>query len=174
MDAFRHWLFELQYQYCSTGTQISVVAHSFGTYLVGAYLDGFEKTTPVPFNSVILTGSILNEKFDWGGCAGGKVARIRNEIAPNDQWVKWMPDTPSAWVGLDPLFGKAGTQGFSDTTEILVQHSNKIFDHNNVIEKDFITSQWMPYLNSNRYAHYDAFFKFSLNKFAKPSENTDS
>jgi hypothetical protein len=167
VDTFRQWLFALNQEYGQNGACISVIAHSFGTYLLGAYLYGFEEEPPVTFNTLILTGSILNENYDWAKCAGNKVARVRNEIAPNDQWVKWMPENPGKWTGLDPLFGRAGTKGFSVPADILTQPSNKIFDHNNVIEKDVITSQWMPYLNSNRYAPYDEFIKFSMKKYGK-------
>ncbi|ASR89160.1 DUF6932 family protein [Alcaligenes faecalis] len=169
VDEFRQWLFATSQQYQGAG-QISVIAHSFGTYLVGAYLDGFEEPPPVTFNTVILTGSILHENYDWGKCAGIKVARVRNEIAPNDQWVKWMPDTPSKWTGLDPLFGSAGTKGFTKSADILLQPRNKIFDHNNVIERDIVTSQWMPYLNSNRYASHDEFIRYAMERYAPPSK----
>lgn len=98
-------------------------------------------------------------------------ARVRNEIAPNDQWVKWMPETPKQWTGLDSLFGSSGTKGFATPAEILVQPSNKIFDHNNVIEKDVITSQWMPYLNSNRYASDEEVMKYMLKKYDPRTEN---
>lgn len=135
MDAFRDWIYSVQRDYCQNGEQISIIAHSFGTYLIGAYLDGFEEFTPVHFNTIILTGSILNENYDWESCVGNKVARVRNEIAPNDQWVSWMPRKPAEWVGLDPLFGQAGTNGFTSASHILTQPINKIFDHNNVIKK---------------------------------------
>ncbi|CQH53347.1 DUF6932 family protein [Yersinia frederiksenii] len=159
VDAFRDWIFSIKRDFCQNGERISVIAHSFGTYLVGAYLDGFKEFPPVNFNTIILTGSILNEDYDWESCAGYKVARVRNEIAPNDQWVSWMPRRPAEWVGLDPLFGRAGTNGFNSQSSILTQATNKIFDHNNVIKKDVITSMWMPFLNSNRYAGEEEGFK---------------
>ena len=136
-----------------------MIAHSFGTYLIGAYLEGFKEFPPVNFNTLILTGSILNEGYDWESCVGYKVARVRNEIAPNDQWVSWMQRNPSEWLGLDPLFGQAGTKGFNSPSKILTQPTNKIFDHNNVIKKDVITTMWMPFLNSNKHAAEEEGFK---------------
>ncbi|CAH3609541.1 DUF6932 family protein [Citrobacter freundii] len=159
VDAFREWIYSVQRDYCQNGEQISIIAHSFGTYLIGAYLDGFEEYTPVNFNTIILTGSILNENYDWESCVGNKVARVRNEIAPNDQWVSWIPRKPAEWMGLDPLFGQAGTNGFTSASHIITQPSNKIFDHNNVIKKDVITSMWMPFLNSNKHASEEEWFK---------------
>ncbi|EMJ9289225.1 hypothetical protein R8O76_004940 [Klebsiella michiganensis] len=159
VDAFRDWIYSIKRDFCQNGEQISVIAHSFGTYLIGAYLDGFKEFPPVNFNTLILTGSILNEGYDWESCVGYKVARVRNEIAPNDQWVSWMQRNPSEWLGLDPLFGQAGTKGFNSPSKILTQPTNKIFDHNNVIKKDVITTMWMPFLNSNKHAAEEEGFK---------------
>lgn len=71
-----------------------------------------------------------------------------------------MPATPQEWLGLDPLFGQAGAKGFDCNFEMLEQYSNNIFDHNNVIKRDILTSMWMPYLNSNRNAGDEEFLKF--------------
>lgn len=170
VNAFREWIFSIKQDFCPNGERISVIAHSFGTYLLGAYLDGFKERPPVSFNTIILTGSILTEKYDWESCAGFKVARVRNEIAPNDQWVKWMPKEPENWIGLDPLFGQAGTKGFDSPSKILTQATNKIFDHNNVIEKDVITSMWMPFLNSNKYAGEEEGFRRLMEKIKKQGD----
>lgn len=159
VEKFREWIFDVNETYSNSGVRISVIAHSFGTYLVGAYLAGFQDFCPVPFNTLILTGSILNQNYDWGSCVGNKVARVRNEIAPNDEWVKWMPQHHD-WLGLDPLFGQAGAKGFNCNLDILDQYSNNIFDHNNVIKRDVVTSTWMPYLNSNRHAGDEEFMKY--------------
>lgn len=167
VNAFRDWVYQIKNEYCTDGQNISVIAHSFGTYLVGAYMHGFNEFAPVSFNSIILTGSILNESYNWDACAGFKVARVRNEIAPNDTWVDWMPRKPPEWLGLDPLFGKAGVKGFTSTSRILTQHENRIFDHNNVIEKDVIASMWMPYLNSNRYASEEEGYRRITEKFSQ-------
>lgn len=148
IEKFREWISNIQQTY---NGRISIIAHSFGTYIVTSYINGFDDIAPVIFNSIILTGSIVNKDFDWESCRGNKVSRVRNEIAPNDQWVKWMPD--SNWIPKDPLFGKSGTEGFSFKSEILTQATSTIFDHNNVIKKDVISQIWMPYLNANKNAY---------------------
>ncbi len=76
VDAFREWVFDIQNAYGRNGVRISAIAHSFGTYLIGSYLLGFKDVSPVTFNTLILTGSILSENFDWESCAGNKVARV--------------------------------------------------------------------------------------------------
>src|SRR5882762_4614415 len=58
----------------------SVIAHSFGTYLVARALSDFEGAR---LRALILFGSIVNETFDWGTIvARGQVtpARMRNEV----------------------------------------------------------------------------------------------
>ncbi|MFM4843868.1 hypothetical protein ACEUDP_03885 [Aeromonas caviae] len=144
LNDFRDWIYDLDRTYSKP---ISIIAHSFGTYIIGKYLSGFQESSPVTFETIILTGSILSEDFDWVSCEN-KVGRVRNEIAPNDQWVNWMPQ--KKWLGLDPLFGQAGVKGFKSTSRVLSQHSNDIFDHNNMIKKDVLNQIWLPYLQSNK------------------------
>ena len=58
----------------------SVIAHSFGTYLVTRALSDFEGAR---LPALILFGSIVSETFDWGTIvARGQVtpARMRNEV----------------------------------------------------------------------------------------------
>ncbi|MFZ1290591.1 MAG: hypothetical protein WAR79_10900 [Melioribacteraceae bacterium] len=92
------------------------------------------------------------EDFDWEIHRGVKIARVRNEIAPNDQWVKHMPKVK--WLDKDSLFGKSGVIGFSKKSEILFESSNDIFEHNNVIKRDVIERYWFPYLNVNKDAYH--------------------
>ena len=148
IEKFREWILNIKQTY---NGRISIIAHSFGTYIVASYINGFDDIAPVTFNSIILTGSMINKDFDWESCRGNKVSRVRNEIAPNDQWVKWMPE--SNWMLKDALFGRSGTEGFSLESEILTQATSTIFDHNNVIKKDVISQIWMPYLNANKNAY---------------------
>lgn len=114
-----------------------------------------------------MTGSILNPNFDWQVHRGAKVARVLNEIAPNDQWVKHMPKLQ--WITSDPLYGNSGTAGFLKPCEILTQKSNKIFDHNNVIKRDVIERHWMPYLMMNRGADRDEGEKYLVRKYGDKS-----
>lgn len=151
VDSFRDWIYGIKEKYEG---EISVIAHSFGTYILGAYMDGFE-IPPVDFNSIILTGSILNRDYDWDSARAIKVCRILNEIAPNDEWVTWMPN--KNWLGKDKLFGTSGVDGFTQESEILTESNNKIFAHNNVIRKDVITQKWMPFLSANKYAYWSEY-----------------
>lgn len=167
VDEFREWILQIKEQYCkSPDTKISIIAHSFGTYIIGAYLAGFEGDPPVSFESIILTGSILNENYDWKNLENKfSVGHVRNEIAPNDQWVKWMPQ--KKWLKLDPLFGQAGVKGFESDSVLIEENSCSIFDHNNVIKRDVILKYWLPYLKCNRGKMDERAYKLIMDKLMK-------
>jgi len=150
IDDFRSWIYELQERFEG---RISIIAHSFGTFIIASYLDGFDyekEYPPVVFNSIILTGSILNTDFDWEKYRGKSIGCVYNMIAPNDEYVKYMPETDlKKYIGMSDIFGIAGKVGFNTTTPILTQSKNKIFNHSNTIKRDIIESKWMPFLNAN-------------------------
>ena len=166
VEQFREWIYELQQRY--NEYNISIIAHSFGTFIIGAYLDGFsdEEFPPVSFDSIILTGSILNPDFDWEKYRCRGVGRIYNNIAPNDEFVKYMPE--KNWkkiIGMSPLFGQAGVKGFNQQTNMIFQSENKIFTHTNTIKRDVIESKWMPFLKANKNSlHNDYIESIKKNK----------
>lgn len=149
-----------------------MIAHSFGTYIIAEYINSFApEDNPVSFNSIILTGSIINPGFDWELQRECKVARVLNEIAPNDGIVKFMPNMKAKkFFGLDDLFGNSGVKGFKKNSDILTQTSNDVFTHNNVIKRDIIEKKWMPFLNANRYAKGEEYFRYVGMKMAKNLE----
>lgn len=122
---------------------ISVLAHSFGTYILMNYLKGFDGT-PVSFDTVILTGAIVNENIDLGSLSN-KVSMFVNEKAPNDEWAG---KAKIANFGKDELFGKAGINGFSSVHQNLIESSSNIVTHNNVIKRDVIVQRWLPTLEA--------------------------
>ncbi|RUT33711.1 hypothetical protein EJP77_08745 [Paenibacillus zeisoli] len=151
LDDFREWIYDLHMRYPKY--RISIIAHSYGSHIIASYLEGFEEFTPVFFNCIILTGSIINTNFNWNLHRATKVARVLNEIAPNDQWVSFMPNE---WRGIykkNEIFGKSGVDGFSNNSDILIQSTNNIFTHTNMIKRDVIEAKWMPFLRANRYAY---------------------
>jgi hypothetical protein len=78
----------------------SVVAHSFGTYIVGWSMFKYEE---LKFNKIILCGSILPTDFPWDALLErGQVRAVRNEFGVSDIWVKWVrffvPKNRPFWV----------------------------------------------------------------------------
>ncbi|PHA94962.1 hypothetical protein COE79_29415 [Bacillus toyonensis] len=126
---------------------------------MASYLEGFEEP-PVTFNTIILSGAILNSSFEWEKHKGVSVGKVLNEIAPNDQWVKFMPEKfLKKLLCIDPLMGKAGIEGYNQECNIVKQTTNRIFTHNNVIKRDVIQNKWIPFLNANRNSFRKEFMK---------------
>ncbi|MDP5279373.1 hypothetical protein Q9Q95_10610 [Sphingomonas sp. DG1-23] len=130
-------------QLCETSS-VSVIAHSFGTYVAMNYILGFDDP-PTRFDTLILTGAIIDENLELERL-NGKIGHMLNEIAPNDEWVDL---AKRANFSRDELFGRAGTVGFSQSSERLIQHRSEIFSHTNVIKRDIIKSRWLPTLEAN-------------------------
>lgn len=143
IDDFRSWIFNLQERF--EEYKISIVAHSFGTYIIASYLEGFyDCQQPISFDSIILTGSIINKDFDWEKHRGKSVGKVLNIKAPNDEWVKFMSNGI-----LDKTMGNSGVNGFNNKSSILEEYTANIFNHTNVIKRDIIISTFMPFLNLN-------------------------
>lgn len=83
--------------------RLSVIAHSFGSYIVGHCMQTY---ADVAFDKVILCGSILPRDFDWAKIfARGQVNFVRNERGWNDRW--------AGSAGLvSRLMGGSGRYGF--------------------------------------------------------------
>lgn len=161
VDDFRDWIYELQSRFEG---EISIIAHSFGTYIIAEYLEGFidKEYPPVVFNSIILTGSIINKNFDWERYRGYSVGSVYNTIAPNDEYVKYMPETDlKKYIGMSQMFGKSGVYMFESKTPMLTQVCAKIFNHTNTIKRDVIETKWMPFLNANRYSYRTEMIEYS-------------
>ena len=86
-----------------------VIAHSFGTWLLGHALC----TDPaLRLGRVILTGCILRPDFDWNGLINrGQVEAVLCHVATNDFWARvahyFIPDS-----------GPSGRRGFNDRLNI--------------------------------------------------------
>ncbi len=169
VNEFRDWIHDIHEKY---PYPVSIIAHSFGTYIIGAYISGFEEFLPVQLNTIILTGSILTKEFDWDAFKGCKVARVLNEIAPNDQWVQHMPKVK--WFDKDPLYGNSGVVGFSKKSDILKERKSNIFNHNNVIKKDIIDKFWLPFLMANKDAYHFEGAQYFKRKYSKSNKQTDT
>lgn len=147
VEGFRDWLIQVRRQY--TGP-ISVIAHSFGTYIIGRYLmeakDIMEK-----FDAVILCGSILNKNYDWLPLLDeAVVGRVLNTISTKDEWVKFLPDGGVPMLARDPLFGDAGCIGFSAQHPRFQQIRSGLLRHNNVFKEDVVIGEWLPFLEMSK------------------------
>ncbi len=143
-EAKRHW-FRLQYNAeinvrhlkIEQGQTPSVVAHSFGTYILGYTLLQFDF---IRFNKVILCGSILPEDFPWDKLIErGQVQAVRNEYGVRDPWVKRV-----RWFVRGT--GPSGASGFTCQHDRLEQEQFA-YDHGDYFGTDHMEDRWIPFLN---------------------------
>jgi hypothetical protein len=117
------------------GRYPSVVAHSFGTYILGYALVRFDF---IRFEKVLLCGSILPVDFPWDKLIErGQVQAVRNEFGVRDPWVKCV-----RWfVGGT---GPSGAAGFTCTHDRL-QQEKFAYDHSEYFGADHMEDRWMPF-----------------------------
>lgn len=90
------------------GKRPDVIAHSFGTWLLGHAL---KKEKSLRVGRVILLGCILRPDFDWSGLIkSGQVEAVLNHHATNDFWAAishyFIPDSgPSGRLGFNEQAG---------------------------------------------------------------------
>ncbi|TFW18297.1 DUF6932 family protein [Duganella callida] len=143
VNDFRLWLDDVRKNYDGT---ISIVAHSFGTYIVGRYLEdaGFLSDG---FCGIVLAGSILNSEYPWHEVLEfGDVSMVLNTKSDNDQWVSKLPD---GWLSVltdDPLMGRAAVDGFHNKHDRLLESKSNLLDHNNMFYADVMAGLWLPFL----------------------------
>jgi serine/threonine protein kinase len=114
----------------------SIVAHSFGTYILGYALLRYPY---LRFNKVLLCGSILPRDFPWDALIDrGQVQAVRNEYGARDVWThlarRFVAGT-----------GTSGTLGFSCQHDRLEQEA---FDyaHSEYFERGHMGDRWVPFL----------------------------
>jgi len=161
VEGFRSWLIDVRKEYEGP---ISIVAHSFGSYIVGRYLSNAGDISE-KFECVILCGSILTTNFDWGDFIDrGIVGRVLNTISEEDEWVRYIPDGGIRFLAKDDLFGAAGKSGFVKEHPQLCQIRSALLTHNNVFREDVVTAQWLPYLEASKGALEQKAFQLLLER----------
>ncbi|MDY0170046.1 MAG: hypothetical protein RBS80_26110 [Thermoguttaceae bacterium] len=119
------------------GQYPSIVAHSFGTYILGNALLKYDW---LKFNKVILCGSILPVDFPWDKLIErGQVQAVRNEFGGNDVWTRLV-----GWFVAGT--GPSGSKGFGCLHERLEQERFE-YTHSEYFDKGHMEAKWLPFLN---------------------------
>jgi len=115
----------------------SIVAHSFGTYLVANCM---LKHRDVKFDKIILCGSILPEDFDWSILFGrDQVNCVRNECGHKDVW-------PGIARKVVPGTGNSGQNGFTFRSTNFKQEHFDEFEHSDALVLQHMRTEWFPFL----------------------------
>jgi pimeloyl-ACP methyl ester carboxylesterase len=122
-------------------TVLSVVAHSFGTYIIGRILN----TEPdIKIHRLIMCGSVLPDNFDWTRiCQSQQLSADSsgNSHAVNDCGMRdiWPVLAKSVTFG----YGSSGRFGFGSNR---VQDRYFSVGHSGFFTDDFVRRYWLPYL----------------------------
>jgi serine/threonine-protein kinase len=128
---------------CSTATKgyhdpPSIIAHSFGTYLVARSL---EKYAELKFRHVILCGSIVQVAYPWTRIADSfQVTRVLNDYGGKDFWAK-----TAVYFVNDA--GPSGAKGFQDCAggRVINRHRPE-FRHSDFFYQSNYERTWIPFL----------------------------
>jgi len=113
--------------------EISVLAHSFGTYVVGRIL---KERPDLQFRRMLLCGSIVPTNFQWDALRSFPSGGVVNDVGTRDFWPALAKAT--SWG-----YGASGTFGFRTTK---VKDRFHDFSHSDFFTVEHIRSYWLPYL----------------------------
>jgi pimeloyl-ACP methyl ester carboxylesterase len=122
---------------------LSVVAHSFGTYLIAKVL---EREPDILLHRLILCGSIIVDDFEWekyghrldDASEGGW--QVVNDCGMDDRW-------PVIARSITWGYGASGSFGFGHP-----RVKDRYFNvgHSGFFREDFVRTYWLPYLSTGK------------------------
>lgn len=118
---------------------LSIVAHSFGTYIVARLL---AQETDLRFHRLILCGSIVHDDFDW--------ERYGHRLDP-DRNNDWQALNDCSMDDLWPVLAQSVTWGYGSSGRFGFGHprvKDRYFKvrHSGFFDDDFVRRFWLPYL----------------------------
>ncbi|MEO7495972.1 MAG: alpha/beta hydrolase [Massilia sp.] len=116
---------------------ISIVAHSFGTYIVSRILAA---CSDVKFHRILLCGAIIDTDFDWFSVSAQFNEPVVNDIGRRDIW----PSMAKSWSW---GFGNSGCIGFQNS---LVRDRHFTYEHSGFLNVKHMQKYWLPYLLDGR------------------------
>ncbi|MCI0376398.1 MAG: hypothetical protein L0215_02200 [Gemmataceae bacterium] len=144
---FRHELKEQLKNYPKA--RIDIVAHSFGTHLVGWGLMGIAEDKRPSINTIVLAGSVLKNGFPWGKLIrDGKVRRVLNECGTQD-WVLVINQLLVLGTGMAGLTGFTGMTGESLTNRFHCFGHSGYFQDAQRNPSDCFMQQWIAVLTTD-------------------------
>jgi WD domain, G-beta repeat len=116
------------------GALLSVVAHSFGTYVIARLM---QETFDVKFHRVIFCGSVVRYGFPFEDFQNRFGEPILNEVGTRDVW-------PAIAESVTIGYGSAGTYGFKRPLVKDRWHNNA--RHGYFLNAEFCKRYWVPWL----------------------------
>jgi hypothetical protein len=119
--------------------KISVIAHSFGTYVVAHLM---QKTFDIKFHRVIFCGSVVRYNFPFEQIDNRFDKPIINEVGTRDIW-------PAIAESITTGYGSAGTYGFR--RELIEDRWHNGAQHGFFLTEDFCKTFWIPWLEEEKF-----------------------
>lgn len=113
--------------------RISVIAHSFGTYIISKILDD---QTDISIHRLQLCGSIISPKFRWDKAKPRIKGAVLNDVGTNDIW-------PPLATCLTWDYGPTGALGFKDAS---VRDRFFKCGHSDFFTDNHMEKYWIPFL----------------------------
>lgn len=147
-----NWLLDCYTRICNSEKvrRPSVIAHSFGTYIVARTLETYPQVT---FNKVIFCGSVVTPDYDWPTLIDVRhqVNSIRNDMGGLDMWARIAKGFGKV---LGPGFGDSGRTGFT-RADPSVNRDFRKYGHSDFFHRLHFEDEWIPYLKEIRIAESD-------------------
>jgi hypothetical protein len=136
----KKWFLE-QYERATKGylNPPSIIAHSFGTYLVAKTLQKYDE---LKFDRIIFCGSIVEVSYPWTTVLdSGRATRVLNDYGRKDRWAK-----TAEWFVNDS--GPSGAKGFNDKANgRVLNRVRPEFRHSDFFYQTNYDRTWIPFLS---------------------------
>jgi len=153
VNSFVKELLDLQNKY--PDSEVDIIAHSFGTYILKQAAEEMSLISSPNFNRFILCGSVLKPKFAFSDLINKYTLKgILNECALSD--FPLILSHSVAW-GL----GMAGRDGFKTTYADTLKNQYREGGHSSFFNKETF-DEWLLYLETGVTAGHDARKKITL------------
>ncbi|MDI2077106.1 hypothetical protein [Bradyrhizobium sp. Mp27] len=120
--------------------KISVIAHSFGTYVVSKII---EENFDIDLHRIIFCGSVVKSDFPFQNNLHRFTAPLYNEIGTRDFWP--LVASTVTWG-----YGSVGSDGFQNP--VVSDRWHKDFQHSDFLTKEFCEKFYIPSLRGEKVA----------------------
>ena len=129
-------------------SRIDIVAHSFGTHLVGYSLLQLPKLQRPAIHTVIFAGSVLKSSFPIRDLVGGCVTQLVNDCGIKDD-VLLLNQIFVLFTGMAGRVGLSGMEGGSFRNRYFNFGHGGYFQDSLPGKPDFMSEYWLPLLRSD-------------------------
>ncbi len=143
---FRHEL--LRFTAKRKWSRIDIVAHSFGTHLVGWGLGGIPAEERPHIHTLILAGSVLKSGFRWDNMLGDTVHRLINDCGSKDK-VLLLNQLVVMFSGMAGRVGFKGMIGHDFRNRYFAFGHSGYFQTKGDSDDTFMRANWQPLLLSD-------------------------